>query len=130
MCNTQCSITGNLDSMRPLLPWDLLAVVLFILVKPLGPQQNGHGEERTYREACGRWQESSPSPSGTHFPCILSLYPWSDSPWILWNTLVPLNLHVCQQAFNVFKTWMMFKGRYNSSEIGLLKALSCSFSSG
>lgn len=82
------------------------------------------------RGACGRCQDSSPSPSGTRLPCILSSHPWSDSPWILWNALVLLNLHVCQQAFNVFKTWMMFKGRYNSSEIGLLKALSCSFSSG
>lgn len=50
-----------------------------------------------------------------------------DSPWILWHTLVLLNLHVCQQAFNVFKTWKMFKGNHNSSEMGLLKALSCSF---
>lgn len=49
MCYTQWSTTGTLDSVRALLPRELLAVVLFILVKPLGLRQNGHGEEKKSR---------------------------------------------------------------------------------
>lgn len=28
-----------------------------------------------------------------------------------WNAGALVNLHVCQQAFNVFKSWKMFKGK-------------------
>lgn len=70
MCYTQYSDAGTLDSMRALLPRELLAVVLFILVKPLGSQQNGHEEEWLSREACGRWQESFSIPSGALLLCI------------------------------------------------------------
>lgn len=28
-----------------------------------------------------------------------------------WNASALVNLHVCQQAFNVFKSWKMFKGK-------------------
>lgn len=83
-----CLTAGTLDSVRALLPRELQAVVLFIQVKPLGLQQNGSGEERTNREACGTWQDSSELLSGTRFHGTLSSHPWSDSPWILWYCLI------------------------------------------
>lgn len=69
-----------LDSVRAMLPKELQALVLFIQVEPLGLQQNRRGEERMSGEACGTWQDSSESLSGTRFHGTLSSHPGSDSP--------------------------------------------------
>jgi len=90
----------------------------FSSLKPLGLRTDKERERAMDNGRKNEWAERDSRQwrdRWLHFPCdwalsYLSSHPWYYSAWILWNALVLLNLHVCQQAFNVFKSWKMFKG--------------------